>query len=159
MTRGTNSKGLSTSPPLLDKEPTKKNKNYIKIKVKEPSLILGKDIKLNNISKMEESTVVGQLVSKRMLMEILRSYTEENFTLLLGYMPRCMILVKGWLGQIIASREDAQKILHRHYKWGTQALFIKKQMISLDAFSNNICMVLLWPATTPFLFSVITNTK
>lgn len=60
-------------------------------------LQLGVNVKLNEVMDLEDSTIVGCFLNKRMNGECLKVWTKETFVVVLCYSPRCMVLVRGWM--------------------------------------------------------------
>jgi hypothetical protein len=76
---------------------SKNNRKCVKRKEDDINLELGEGIKLHHILMMEDSTLVGSFVNKRMNIETLKGWTSNKFAKLLGYEPQSMILSKGWI--------------------------------------------------------------
>jgi hypothetical protein len=142
--------GIPTSEPLasdqegLSSGKARKRKKCIKQKVEVINLHLGDNIKLNEVMELEDSTIVGHFLRKHMNGESLKVWMQETFVVVLGYSPRCMVLVKGWMIWILRSKVDVDKIIQARWQWGSQSLFLKKWHLEFDANSTHMDYYLIW---------------
>jgi len=72
-------------------QPRKKRK-CIKRKIEDLSLVLGKDIDLNDVLSMEKEVVMGNFSSRRMYMVVFWWWMEQIFQPILGYTTKFLIL-------------------------------------------------------------------
>lgn len=79
--------------------------------------MLGEGFMLNDISKMEEITLVGHFASKRMVMVGMRNWTLKNISPIPSYSLHFLILDKGCMGWLLDSKDDGEKILQRRWHW------------------------------------------
>jgi len=82
---------------------------------------------------MGDRVMVGNFSIKIMSIEDFKNWTKLNFEIALDIYPCTLIPVKGWLVWVFTSVEEEKKILHQHWKWGYQFLFLKKWCIKLNA--------------------------
>jgi hypothetical protein len=85
----------------------------------------GEGMKLNEISTMQQNTLVGRFASKCPKEDSLKTWTMMTFGNLLGYEAISLVLTKGWLAWIFRLESDSNKILAGRWCYGTQVLFMK----------------------------------
>jgi hypothetical protein len=78
--------------------------------------------------ELKDLAIIGQFPRKRMGGETLKYWMQENFEAMLGYPPCNMVLVKGWMVWILRYVPNANNILNIRWKWGSQPIFLKKQI-------------------------------
>jgi hypothetical protein len=72
----------------------RKEKCCLKRKVGITNLILGKNIQFNEIAAMQQETLVGRFLNKRLFVNTLRQWTTYTFFPVLGYVPKCLVLAR-----------------------------------------------------------------
>lgn len=74
-------------------------------------MVVGKDIAGNQILDLSRHTLVGNFINKRVGMDCLLRWIEDNWDLRLGYTSTTHLLARGWLGFVFRKEEDVVSIL------------------------------------------------
>jgi hypothetical protein len=64
--------------------------------------------------EFEDSTIVGGFLRRRMGETLLKTWTDEKFGALFGYILRCMVLMKGCLVWMFRVVEDGDNWILRN---------------------------------------------
>ena len=68
-------------------------------------LVVGEDIAINQILDLSRHTLVRKFTGRRVRMDCLLRWIEENWGLELGYIPIVHLLARGWLGFVFRKEE------------------------------------------------------
>jgi hypothetical protein len=93
-------------------------KRCLKKKLGITNLILKDNIQLNDIAAMQHETLIGRFVNKMLYANTLRHYTTQTFFLVLGYVPKILVLSKGYMVWTFHSTMDTQKVLIDNWTFG-----------------------------------------
>jgi hypothetical protein len=93
---------------------------------------------------MQQETLVGCFVSKRLSANTLHHWTYANFLSCFGICPKIPGPYQGMDGLDICSALDTHKILAGNWTFGAQTLFLKKWSVDFDVASERVEISLVW---------------
>jgi len=135
--------------PLPEHSPLKSNfhkrkQKVWKPKIRHPKLTLGLDVGLPDACNLALCALVGRLAYKEKCKQSLDSWIKENWTPLLNYSPRILILQQGWLGFIFRKPEDTVIILERFWAFDDGSLMLKRWRLSFNPATEFFSFRHLW---------------
>jgi len=125
-------------------EKQRKMKRCLKQKVGVTNLILGENIQLNEITMMQQETRVKKFVSKWIYANYLHHWISQAFFLVLGYLPKILVLAKHWMEWTFCLDLGMHKFLLGSWSFGAKTLFMKKWIVDFDATFEKVEISPMW---------------
>eukprot|EP01018_Ginkgo_biloba_P020280 Gb_31029 [translate_table: standard] len=124
--------------------PRKKNRRCVKQKGALVKLLLGDDVKMNEVLDLATQMLVGRFFGRRMGKKKLTVWLSGNWSPLLGFLPKHYTLSRGWLAFLLWSAEDVKNVLAISWKWVTTPIFLKPWCPFFDARFERMDYTLVW---------------
>lgn len=108
------------------------------------ALVVGEDLQVSKVEELEGRAIVGKFYGRWMSFFTMEAWVDTHWSPNLGYSPTFHLLLRGWIGCVFWSKEDAVFILSNHRYWN-RILFCGKPWHPLfDAREKALDNVLTW---------------
>lgn len=87
------------------------------------ALVVGEDLQVSKVEELEGRAIVGKFYGRWMSFFTMEAWVDTHWSPNLGYSPTFHLLLRGWIGCVFWSKEDAVFILSNHRYWN-RILFV-----------------------------------
>jgi hypothetical protein len=107
-------------------------------------MVLGVDVGLEETCRMALCGLVGRLSYSYLADKPVSDWVLQNWLSILGYAPKILYLMKGWMGFICKILEDVTLLLNRFWVLGSSSLMLKRWRVAFDPLTKHFQHMHLW---------------
>jgi hypothetical protein len=107
-------------------------------------LVLGFDVGLEETYRMALCGLVNRVSYRYLVQESLTFWMDKCWAPILGYPPKVLYLLKGWLGFICRTLEETSLLLASRWVFGGNSLMLKRWLVAFDPASDYFQQCHLW---------------
>ena len=107
-------------------------------------MVIGKDIKFENIPNLLETTFVGRFYGKTMQKASLMAWVLDNWMSAMGYMLVFHGFVHSWIFFQFWLRGNYNKIKEVEWDWGPSGLVLETWVVDCDLARKHLLVQQLW---------------
>jgi hypothetical protein len=125
-------------------ESRKKQRKVIKSQGKGISLVVGKDVRVEQVVSLLDKTLVGKILGRKMGLDSLNTWIQSHWGSILEKGPTFHLLERGWIRFIFHSEVDAMCILWGQWFFDKVILSLKPWHPGFNAHEEFAKLTLVW---------------